>query len=118
MVEAYGDFYSSKFDDAIKLLQQINVSEDSIFTNESDYLLAICYWKKSNEFKSQVNQILEAIIEDSNAFEETVLLSKMTLLSIYSNDAQYHDKNILSLYKELKNKLEIKWKPTTIMSFY
>ncbi len=108
MVEAYGDFYSSKFDDAIKLLQQINVSEDSIFTNESDYLLAICYWKKSNEFKSQVNQILEAIIEDSNAFEETVLLSKMTLLSIYSNDAQYHDKNILSLYKELKKQIRDK----------
>lgn len=108
MIEAYEAFYSSKFDDAIKLLQQINVSEESIFTNESDYLLAICYWKKSNEFKSQANQILEAVIEDSNAFEETVLLSKMTLLSIYSNDAQYHDKNILSLYKELKNQIRDK----------
>lgn len=108
LIEAYEAFYSFKFDNAIILLQQINVSEESIFTNEADYLLAICYWKKSNEFKSKANQILEAIIEDSNAFEETVLLSKMTLLSIYSNDAQYHDKNILSLYKELKNQIRDK----------
>lgn len=105
---AYNAFYFSRFDDAIKLLQQINISEESIFTNEADYLLGLCYWKKASEFKLQANQILESIIEDPNTFEETALLSKMALLSIYSNDAQYHSKNILSLYKELKNQIRDK----------
>lgn len=103
MVDAYKCFYESNYDKVLNVLSEISISEDSKFSNEVNYLTALCYWKKSDEFKSDAYKLLEAIISDPNTFEETILLSKMALLSIYSNDAQYHNTNILKLYNELKN---------------
>ena len=103
IINAYKNYYNSEFDKAIQTLLEIDPTSDSIITNETNYLLALCYWKKSNEFKVETHELLEAIIDDSNTFEETILLSKLTLLSIYANDAQYHKKNKLKLYNELKN---------------
>lgn len=109
-VKAYEKYYQSQFDEAIEILLEINSSDDSKITNEANYLIAICYWKKSTEFKSESHKILETIVTDSNTFEETVLLSKMVLLSIYSNDAQYHDINNFELYNNLKKYIREKIK--------
>lgn len=103
MVDAYKCFYESNYSKALNILSEISVSEDSKISNEVNYLTALCYWKKSGEFKSGAYKLLEAIISDPNTFEETILLSKMALLSIYTNDAQYHNANVLKLYTELKN---------------
>ena len=103
MVDAYKCFYKSDYNKTLNILSAISVSEDSKISNEVNYLTALCYWKKSDEFKSGAYKLLEAIISDSNTFEETILLAKMALLSIYSNDAQYHTTNNLRLYNELKN---------------
>jgi len=101
--KAYKCYYNCEYDNGIQLLSTIKISENSTITNEANYLLAICYWKKSSEYKLESYRILECIVDDSNTFEETIILAKMALLSIYANDAQYHQKNKLRLYNELKN---------------
>ena len=103
IADAYKEYYKSDYNKALEILSKINNSEDSSISNEAYYLTALCYWKKSDEFKSNTYKILETIVSDPNTFEETVLLSKLSLLSIYSNDAQYHNINNYKLYNELKN---------------
>lgn len=103
IANAYKEYYDANYNKALNILSKINNSEYSSISNEASYLTALCYWKKSDEFKSNTYKILETIISDPNTFEETVLLSKLSLLSIYSNDAQYHNINSYKLYNELKN---------------
>ncbi|MEE0992494.1 MAG: hypothetical protein UH542_05910 [Bacteroidales bacterium] len=106
VVDAYNTYNVSQYEDATIILEKISPTLPDYIVTEVNYLLGLCYWKRSENFKKHANKYFENIISNENAFEETILLSKMALLSIYSNDQQYHKTNNINsqrLYNDIKN---------------
>lgn len=106
IIDAYDAYNISKYEEATIILEKISPTLPDYIITEVNYLLGLCYWKSSENLKKHANKYFENIISNENAFEETVLLSKMALLSIYSNDQQYYKtRNIDSqrLYNDIKN---------------
>ncbi len=106
VVHAYNAYNSSKYEEATIILEKISPTLPDYIITEVNYLIGLCYWKRSENFKKHANKYFENIISNENAFEETILLSKMALLSIYSNDQQYYKTNNVNsqkLYNDIKN---------------
>lgn len=106
VVDAYNAYNLSKYEEATIILEKISPTLPDYIVTEVNYLLGLCYWKRSENFKKHANKYFEDIISNENAFEETILLSKMALLSIYSNDQQYYKTNKINsqrLYNDIKN---------------
>ena len=106
IADAYNAYNVSRYEDATLILEKISPSLPDYIVTEVNYLLGLCYWKCSESFKKYANKYFENIIGNENAFEETILLSKMALLSIYSNDQQYYKTNNINsqrLYNDIKN---------------